>query len=785
MDGWPSTIADVDAFQSLEPICVVPPDANQDPQPNLTNHAEEPNPVSPSAQPDGGAEPELEPDREPDMFDNEEEYVGVDDEAMYMPVPPQYTNNVQASNHIPPEPFVNVVAIDDETEVDDADPQEVHVIYDPQNPNIVKGARFPDIISFRKAIRHYAVKKGFEFANLQTDPSRFIAKCKAEGCPWRIHASRIFDGKTIEIKRLPFEHECPTTKFQETKMANQGWCADNLTDWLKKNPTKGATDCKEKLEGDFGIQLKYSKAWSGMQVALDQIHGKYDESFQLLFNWAAQIEQVSPESLVEIEVEKIGEKHRFKRMFVALAPCIQGFLDGCRPFIGVDASCLNGKYKGQLASAVGVDGHNWLYHIAYGIFESETEDNWRWFLDQLKRKIGDVPNLVICSDACKGLETAVGVVFPLAENRECMRHLYQNFMKKYSGDVFTDHLYPAARSYTKWLFQWHMKRIADFEPKAIEYLENHHNRIWYRCSFGENSKCDYLTNNVSESFNAQIKKFKGLLLHELVDRIRELIMEKRYARKMIARQWADGILPNVIKELNLISNNLKVVKIVVSDVDMAEVTILDDWNNQKRETVDLKNHSCGCRQWQVIGKPCKHALAWILSNRGLRIADYVHEYYSVARFKAAYEQRIEPIPDRSQWPVVELPFKVHQPLLGRSAGRPKVQRQRGCLEKRASKKKVKCKRCGNFGHFGKTCKLAEVGKDGERAPARGKANKRDQTNEAGASQTNEAGASQAKKLKKCTSKKKKKTPVKKRLMKAAANPPVTVVSSLRRLVYED
>ena len=105
-----------------------------------------------------------------------------------------------------------------------------------------------------------------------------------------------------------------------------------------------------------------------------------------------------------------------------------------------------------------------------------------------------------------------------------------------------------------------------------------------------------MTNNVSESFNSQIRKFKGLLLHELVDRIRELIMEKRYTRKMLARQWTDGILPNVKKELNLITHNLKVVKVVTSDVDIIEVTILDDWNNQRRHTVDLHNRKCSCAQ---------------------------------------------------------------------------------------------------------------------------------------------------------------------------------------------
>ena len=73
-------------------------------------------------------------------------------------------------------------------------------------------------------------------------------------------------------------------------MTSQGWVADRLSEWVKKNPSKGAKDAKEKVEGDYGIKLKYSKAWSGLKIALEQVHGKYEESFQLLFNWKAQIE---------------------------------------------------------------------------------------------------------------------------------------------------------------------------------------------------------------------------------------------------------------------------------------------------------------------------------------------------------------------------------------------------------------------------------------------------------------------------------------------------------------
>jgi hypothetical protein len=63
----------------------------------------------------------------------------------------------------------------------------------------------------------------------------------------------------LQIKRLGGNHNCATTKLRVGKMVTRGWCADRLADWLKKNPTKGPSDCKEKLETDYGIQLKYGQ----------------------------------------------------------------------------------------------------------------------------------------------------------------------------------------------------------------------------------------------------------------------------------------------------------------------------------------------------------------------------------------------------------------------------------------------------------------------------------------------------------------------------------------------
>jgi hypothetical protein len=185
-------------FDALEPLCVVPPtDAGVQLEP-VVSMPNQPTSVAPE---NVEAVHEIELDRESDMFDNAEEYVGVDDEGMYdtVPPPPQFAQPTDNANTYtsatPSNDFVHV-----EAEVDDADPLEVHVLHDPENPKIVVGKLFPDIIAFRKAIRHYAVKTGFELAKgYKTDKTRFIAKCAAEGCPWRIHASTIFDKKTVQV----------------------------------------------------------------------------------------------------------------------------------------------------------------------------------------------------------------------------------------------------------------------------------------------------------------------------------------------------------------------------------------------------------------------------------------------------------------------------------------------------------------------------------------------------------------------------------------------------------
>jgi hypothetical protein len=41
--------------------------------------------------------------------------------------------------------------------------------------------------------------------------------------------------------------------------------------------------------------------------------------------------EISPDSVIELDVNMIDEKMFFCRIFCALGTCVKGFLEGCRP----------------------------------------------------------------------------------------------------------------------------------------------------------------------------------------------------------------------------------------------------------------------------------------------------------------------------------------------------------------------------------------------------------------------------------------------------------------------
>ena len=126
--------------------------------------------------------------------------------------------------------------------------------------------------------------------------------------------------------------------------------------------------------------------------------------------------------------------------------------------------------------------------------------------------------------------------------------------------------------------------------------------------------------------------------------------------------------------------------------------------NRFRHAVNLDEKTCSCRAWQVTGKPCSHALAFIAKiSREVQMDEFVHEYFSIDRFRKAYASKFNPMISKDQWPHVDLGYQIKKPKMRRKPGRLRKSRIKPHDEVATTKKRKKCSECNELGHTTKTC----------------------------------------------------------------------------------
>lgn len=122
-------------------------------------------------------------------------------------------------------------------------------------------------------------------------------------------------------------------------------------------------------------------------MATKMAEGTVEDQYNLLETYAAVLKKTNPDTSVWIDVDIEGEIRRFKRMYICFGALKKGWKEGRRPIIVLDGCHLKAMYKGQLLAAVGIDGNNGMYPVAYAVVEKETRDSWTWFLWFLKEDL--------------------------------------------------------------------------------------------------------------------------------------------------------------------------------------------------------------------------------------------------------------------------------------------------------------------------------------------------------------------------------------------------------------
>ena len=183
-------------------------------------------------------------------------------------------------------------------------------------------------------------------------------------------------------------HTCYRTSTN--RQAKTSWLARKFMSTLRVTPTTSVNALIQEARVRWGVKLGRFKVYRAKVRSLEMIQGADIEQYRHLRNYAKELLRSNPGSTVKIKSTLGAHGPVFQRIYICFKACKTAFARTCRPLIGLDGCFLKGTYGGQLLSAVGKDGNNQMFPIAFAVVEAETRESWEWFLQLLTEDLDGV-----------------------------------------------------------------------------------------------------------------------------------------------------------------------------------------------------------------------------------------------------------------------------------------------------------------------------------------------------------------------------------------------------------
>ncbi|XP_028107974.1 uncharacterized protein LOC114306837 [Camellia sinensis] len=280
---------------------------------------------------------------------------------------------------------------------------------------------------FREILWKYAVERGVQFKYLKNDSVRITTVCKfaeSTGCAWSVHARVLSSNGILCVKKLDSVHNCGAAVRTHTNPRTRSNLVSSVVaDRVRAQPLMRPTDIVFDMKNDNGLDISYWVAWLGVEKARGEVYGDHVMSFDQLRWYSDSVMEKNPNSYINLEFhQQIG---RFVRYFISFRACIDGF-NHFQPLLFLDGMFLKGRFKGNLLAATAKDGNKGLFPVAFTIVDSENQQNWEWFLRNLKEVVGDRRTLTFISDRHAGLLQSMLIIFHSAHHAFCLLHLQMN-----------------------------------------------------------------------------------------------------------------------------------------------------------------------------------------------------------------------------------------------------------------------------------------------------------------------------------------------------------------------
>ncbi|KAF9600937.1 hypothetical protein IFM89_014064 [Coptis chinensis] len=278
----------------------------------------------------------------------------------------------------------------------------------------------------RKFMKNLTIYQKFSYEQVRNNKTRIHLKCKDPECGWRVYCTVMSDKHTFKLKNYVETHTCEADGKNKNAQATCGWVADKLKGFLRYHPQMKPKDLILEVLDQFGVDISYYTVWKSKVRVLERINGNYETSYHKIAELKTQILKRNERSLAKWYRDQDGE---FIGFFLAYKVSLDGFVQGCRPVIGLDGCFLKGKYESYVLSVIGLDAMNGLFPLGIYICRGKDKCTWNDFLKNLKPHLNKHPEkLTFISDRQKGLIDAVDFNFPFANHRYNQFCLYNELI---------------------------------------------------------------------------------------------------------------------------------------------------------------------------------------------------------------------------------------------------------------------------------------------------------------------------------------------------------------------
>ncbi|KAG7372229.1 MULE transposase domain containing protein [Nitzschia inconspicua] len=407
--------------------------------------------------------------------------------------------------------------------------------------------------------------------------------------------------------------------------------------------------------------LSYKQCYRGVNARNESKIISDSMSFQLVGPYVEAFAQRNPGSTAFMER---GSDHRIQRVFVC--PSFANDVLMCvRPVISIDGAHMRSEWKGTLYLATVKSAEDELYPVAFAItVDGEDFQGWLWFLQHLK---ASAPNLIaehfrrecsyrlftFMSDRCKGLNTALGNVFPANHNCFCAVHIRRNVESNH-GKKFASTVTALSQTTSLPEKRALLTQLQQKSPGAYKYVTDIDANRWMDSAWLEDEKLPprygFRNSNISESANNMVGDARNGNWLDAIDGIL-IKMSLRITKSQSKYEGKDGVVGSILGLATERWEKCVGCRVYASGNDGETYSVYQKLGGELEEESLLKVRPvdcvCDCGKWQAIGVPCVHGMAYFRHQMKWRLEDVldqaVDEYYKYRTQRELYRRNFVPV----------------------------------------------------------------------------------------------------------------------------------------------